>query len=118
MASEPAGISEPIRFGEDLELDAHSYQLRRSGRLLKLERIPLVLLLLLVEQRGQLVTREQIIERVWGRENDSTNFSKIRQRSQEKRRASLRTKAVAGGPTMFSYGWGVTMKTCSEKSAA
>ena len=68
MASEPAGISEPIRFGDDLELDAHSYQLRRSGRLLKLERIPMDLLLLLVEQRGQLVTREQIIERVWGKD--------------------------------------------------
>ena len=65
MASQPAGISEPIRFGDDLELDAHSYQLRRAGRLLKLERIPMELLLLLIEQRGQLVTREQIIERVW-----------------------------------------------------
>jgi TolB-like protein/DNA-binding winged helix-turn-helix (wHTH) protein/Flp pilus assembly protein TadD len=68
VASEPAGISEPIRFGDDFELDAHSYQLRRSGRLLKLERIPTDLLLLLVEQRGQLVTREQIIERVWGKD--------------------------------------------------
>ena len=68
MASEPAGISQSIRFGDDLELDVHSYQLRRSGRLLKLERIPLELLLLLVEQRGQLVTREQIIERVWGQD--------------------------------------------------
>lgn len=68
MASDPVGISEPIRFGDDLELDAHSYQLRRSGRLLKLERIPMDLLLLLVEQRGQLVTREQIIERVWGKD--------------------------------------------------
>jgi DNA-binding winged helix-turn-helix (wHTH) protein len=53
--------------GEDLELDLRSYQLRRSGRVLKLERIPLEVLLLLVEQRGQLVTREQIVERVWGK---------------------------------------------------
>jgi TolB-like protein/DNA-binding winged helix-turn-helix (wHTH) protein/Flp pilus assembly protein TadD len=68
VASQPAGTPEPIRFGDDLELDAHSYQLRRSGRLLKLERIPTELLLLLVEQRGQLVTREQIIERVWGKD--------------------------------------------------
>ena len=68
MASEPVGIPEAIRFGDDLELDAHSYQLRRSGRLLKLERIPMELLLLLVEQRGQLVTREQIIETVWGKD--------------------------------------------------
>jgi TolB-like protein/DNA-binding winged helix-turn-helix (wHTH) protein/Flp pilus assembly protein TadD len=68
VASKPTGIPEPIRFGDDLELDGHSYQLRRSGRLLKLERIPMDLLLLLVEQRGQLVTREQIIERVWGKD--------------------------------------------------
>ena len=45
-----------------------AYELRRAGRPLKLERIPMELLLLLVESRGQLVTREQIIERIWGRD--------------------------------------------------
>jgi TolB-like protein/DNA-binding winged helix-turn-helix (wHTH) protein/Tfp pilus assembly protein PilF len=64
----PASISEPIRFGDHFELDARAYQLRRSGRLLKLERIPMELLLLLVEQQGQIVTRDQIIERVWGKD--------------------------------------------------
>jgi TolB-like protein/DNA-binding winged helix-turn-helix (wHTH) protein len=68
VASEPVITPEPLRFGDDLELDARSYQLRRSGRVVKLERIPMELLLLLVEQRGQLVTREQIIERVWGKD--------------------------------------------------
>ncbi len=67
MAVEPVGISEPIRFGDAFELDARSYQLRHSGRRLKLERIPMELLLLLVEQRGQIVARDQIVERVWGR---------------------------------------------------
>lgn len=67
MASEPVEISEPIRFGDDFELDARSYQLRHSGRRLKLERIPMELLLLLLERRGQIVTREQIVERVWGK---------------------------------------------------
>jgi eukaryotic-like serine/threonine-protein kinase len=67
VASEPVRIRESLRLGEDLELDLRSYQLRRSGRVLKLERIPLEVLLLLVEQRGQLVTREQIVERVWGK---------------------------------------------------
>jgi DNA-binding response OmpR family regulator len=57
----------PIRLGSDLELDVGGYELRRSGRRLKLERIPMELLLLLVEQRGQLVTRDQIVERVWGK---------------------------------------------------
>jgi TolB-like protein/DNA-binding winged helix-turn-helix (wHTH) protein/Tfp pilus assembly protein PilF len=57
----------PIRLGSDLELDVGGYELRRAGRRLKLERIPMELLLLLVEQRGQLVTRDQIVERVWGK---------------------------------------------------
>ncbi|HEX7288810.1 MAG TPA: protein kinase, partial [Candidatus Angelobacter sp.] len=60
--------AESIKLGEGLELDARAYELRRSGRVLKLERIPMDLLLLLVEQRGQLVSREQIIERIWGKD--------------------------------------------------
>src|SRR5580700_11297038 len=67
VASDPVRVRESLRLGEDLELDLRSYQLRRSGRVLKLERIPLEVLLLLVERRGQLVNREQIVERVWGK---------------------------------------------------
>jgi eukaryotic-like serine/threonine-protein kinase len=67
VASDPVRIRESLRLGEDLELDLRSYQLRRSGRVLKLERIPTEVLLLLVERRGQLVTREQIVEKVWGK---------------------------------------------------
>jgi TolB-like protein/DNA-binding winged helix-turn-helix (wHTH) protein/Tfp pilus assembly protein PilF len=66
LALEPVRISEAIRFGEDFELDAESYTLRRGGRVLKLERIPMEILLFLVEQRGQLVSRQQIAERIWG----------------------------------------------------
>jgi serine/threonine protein kinase/tetratricopeptide (TPR) repeat protein len=68
VASEPVRISEPIKFGEDFELDVRAYELRRSGKALKLERIPMELLVLLVEQRGQLVTRDHIVERIWGRD--------------------------------------------------
>lgn len=68
MAWEPVRTAEPIRFGEDFELDLRSYELRRSGRPLKLERIPLELLLLLIEQRGQLVARDQIIAKIWGKD--------------------------------------------------
>ncbi|SPE27211.1 Serine/threonine protein kinase with TPR repeats (fragment) [Acidobacteriia bacterium SbA2] len=56
-----------IRF-EDFELDLRSYQVRRSGRTLKLERIPMEVLFLLVERPGQLVTREEIIEKLWGKD--------------------------------------------------
>jgi DNA-binding winged helix-turn-helix (wHTH) protein/predicted Zn-dependent protease len=55
-----------VRF-EDFELDLRAYQLRRSGRTLKLERIPMEVLFLLVERRSQLVTREEIIEKLWGK---------------------------------------------------
>jgi len=60
-------MTRSIRFGEDFELDPRAYQLRRSGHPLKLERIPMEILLLLTEQRGQLVSREQIVERIWGK---------------------------------------------------
>src|SRR5580704_16258332 len=57
---------DPLRF-EDFELDLGSYQVRRSGRILRLERIPTEVLFLLAERRGQLVTREEIIEKLWGK---------------------------------------------------
>ena len=56
-----------VRF-EDFEIDPRAYQVRRSGRTLKLERIPMEVLLLLAERRGQLVTREEIIEKLWGKD--------------------------------------------------
>src|SRR5262245_15050845 len=64
----PVTTAESYRLGENLELDARAYELRRSGEPLKLERIPMELLLLLVEQRGQLVTRDQILARIWGKD--------------------------------------------------
>src|SRR5208282_3210794 len=51
----------------DYELDRSAYQLRRKGRPVPLERIPLDLLFILTDRRGQLVTREEILQRVWGK---------------------------------------------------
>src|SRR5206468_12303047 len=68
MASDPLKSADPVRFAGDFELDLSAYELRRSGVPLKLERIPMELLLLLIERRGELVTREQIIERIWGKD--------------------------------------------------
>jgi len=56
---------ELVRFGE-FELDRAAYQLRRKGRAVRLERIPLDLLLFLIERRGELVTRDEIRKRIWG----------------------------------------------------
>jgi TolB-like protein/DNA-binding winged helix-turn-helix (wHTH) protein/Tfp pilus assembly protein PilF len=55
-----------IRFAE-FELDVARYELRRSGRAVKLEKIPMDLLILLVSNDGCLVTREEIEEKVWGK---------------------------------------------------
>src|SRR5580700_11010198 len=52
---------------EDFDLDARNYRLRRSGQDVRLERIPLVLLLLLADRAGEVVTREEIVERLWGK---------------------------------------------------
>ena len=71
-----------VKLGDDLELDHVAYELRRSGRALKLERVPMEILLLLIERKGQLVSREDIIERIWGKDvfldTDSSINSAIR----------------------------------------
>ena len=54
-----------FKFG-DFELDSAQFQLRREGRVLKLERIPMELLILLAEKGGSIVTRQEITERPWG----------------------------------------------------
>src|SRR5215472_12261327 len=51
----------------DFELDRGASELRRGGRVVHLERIPLDLLFLLAERRGQLVAHHEIVERVWGK---------------------------------------------------
>jgi DNA-binding winged helix-turn-helix (wHTH) protein/predicted Zn-dependent protease len=59
--------SDLVRF-EDFELDLRSYQVRRSGLTLRLERVPMEVLFLLVERPGQLVTRAEMIEKLWGKD--------------------------------------------------
>src|ERR1700734_2577301 len=58
-------LRETIHF-EGFELDPGAFELRRDGQLIKLERIPLQLLLLLAENRQRLVTREEILHVIWG----------------------------------------------------
>ena len=56
-----------IRF-DDFLLDFGRFQLSRAGCPLKLEGLPLQLLMFLVEKQGQLVTREQIADALWGKD--------------------------------------------------
>ena len=52
---------------DKFSLDCDRYELLRSGRPVKLERIPMELLILLATRDGNLVTRQEIIERLWGK---------------------------------------------------
>ena len=54
-----------VQFGE-FELDAAAFELRRKGRPVRLERLPLELLVLLVSRKGELVTRNEIARKLWG----------------------------------------------------
>jgi TolB-like protein/Tfp pilus assembly protein PilF len=60
----PAGV---LRFGP-FELDSVNFRLRRSGKPVRLDRIPLELLLLLTQRPGKLVTHQEAVDRIWGRE--------------------------------------------------
>ena len=55
-ASPPLGV---------IELDLGRYELRRSGRRVKLEKKPMELLILLVGRREQLVSRKEIVAKLW-----------------------------------------------------
>ncbi|MFZ0955930.1 MAG: winged helix-turn-helix domain-containing protein, partial [Candidatus Sulfotelmatobacter sp.] len=57
----------------EFQLDCASYELRRHGRAQKserisLERIPMELLILLLERQGSVVTRQEIVDRLWGKD--------------------------------------------------
>lgn len=53
------------KLASDVELDLGRYELRRSGRRIKLEKKPMELLIFLVARRDQLVAREEIVKKLW-----------------------------------------------------
>jgi len=56
-----------VRF-DDFQLDYGRFQLCRRGTPVRLEGLPLQLLMFLVDNRGQLVTREQISCELWSKD--------------------------------------------------
>jgi TolB-like protein/DNA-binding winged helix-turn-helix (wHTH) protein/Tfp pilus assembly protein PilF len=60
-----ANRHEVFRF-RDFELDVTAYELRRQGRRVRLERRPMDLLIFMVQRRGELITRADIVDRLWG----------------------------------------------------
>jgi DNA-binding winged helix-turn-helix (wHTH) protein len=67
VATKPVRVQPAVEFGDGFTLDPRAYELRRSGRALKLEPTPFGILAFLLEQRGELVSRQQIVERIWGK---------------------------------------------------
>jgi DNA-binding winged helix-turn-helix (wHTH) protein len=62
-----SGYRETFRF-RDFVLDVAAYELRRNGHPVRLERQPMDLLILLVGRRGQLVSRSEIVDALWGKD--------------------------------------------------
>ena len=60
-------MAQLYQFG-DFTLDQSRYRLDRGERPLRLEKIPMELLILLVQRNGELVSREEIAERLWGKD--------------------------------------------------
>jgi DNA-binding winged helix-turn-helix (wHTH) protein/Flp pilus assembly protein TadD len=49
----------------EVEVDLGRYELRRHGRRVRLEKKPLELLIFLLERREQMVSREEIVKKLW-----------------------------------------------------
>jgi TolB-like protein/DNA-binding winged helix-turn-helix (wHTH) protein/Flp pilus assembly protein TadD len=78
-------ISEKARF-EDFEVDFRAAEVRRNGHKIKLQEKPFQILSLLLERAGDIVTREELKQRLWPmdplisfEDNLNTNLNRVRQ---------------------------------------
>jgi len=67
MAESTENTEKKIRFA-DYELDFGRFQLCRNGNPVRLEGLPLQLLMFLIDHERRLVTREQIADALWGKD--------------------------------------------------
>ncbi len=65
-------IPEVYRF-DDLEVDFNRCELRRAGRHVDLTPIEFKLLAVLIRRRGHLLSREQLLDAVWGSDSSPTD---------------------------------------------
>jgi len=77
-------VQDKVRY-RPVALDLARYELRRSGQRIGMERIPMDLLILLARSGGRLLTRNEIIDHLWGKNpwldadrNLNTAIGKIR----------------------------------------
>jgi len=60
----PVTTTEPLRFGV-FEVDPSARELRKRGVRIKLQEQPFAVLLILLEKPGQLITKEELQQRLW-----------------------------------------------------
>ena len=65
--SRPSALGETLEY-EDITLDPETHRVHRSGQLLKLGPTEFRLLTTLMEKPGRVWSREQLLDRVWGRD--------------------------------------------------
>ena len=65
MATTPTNTCAPVRFGE-FELDLRTGELRRNGTPLGLQPQPARILAVLVNRAGEIVSRQELVQEVWG----------------------------------------------------
>jgi TolB-like protein/DNA-binding winged helix-turn-helix (wHTH) protein len=90
------------RFG-NYELNPSAFELKRNSSILKIERIPMELLILLLDKEGQVVTRQEIVDRLWGKDvfvdteaGINTAVRKIRHALRENPDKPLHLQTVTG----------------------
>jgi len=64
MAEDRPAMKDPLRFGV-FEIDPSSRELRKHGVRIKLQDQPFAVLLILLEKPGEIVTREELQQRLW-----------------------------------------------------
>src|SRR5215469_1008807 len=113
--------SDRVRFGQFI-LDIDQYELTCAGRRVRMERIPMDLLILLVRESGKLIGRKQIVEKLWGKglhfdtdNSINTAIRKIRQALRDDSGKPQYIETVPGKGYRFKGGT-VPLSTQTEQS--
>ena len=97
-------MSSRIKFRfANFELDVAAYKLSRDGLPIRLERQPMDVLIMLLERSGALVSRQDIVDRLWGKDvfvdvetGVHTAIRKIRQALRDPRDAPAFVETISG----------------------
>jgi len=88
---------------DEFELDLSAYELRRSGQPVHLERRPMDLLIMLLQRRNQLVSRDEIARKLWNpgvfvdvEMGVNTAIRKLRQALQDSRDSPAFIETISG----------------------